>query len=58
MSINFRERERERNSDLRNIGWLRLTCTPTRDWTHNLGVCPDQNRTGNPFGLQDYTPTN
>lgn len=32
--------ERERNTD-----WLPLVCTPTRDRTGNLDMCPDQNRT-------------
>ena len=31
---------------------------PTRDQTHNLAVCPDQELNPRPFGLQDDTPTN
>ena len=44
-----RERERERETDrvrqrdinVRNIDQLPLICAPTRDGTHNLGMCPD-----------------
>ena len=25
----------------RNINLLPLACVPTRDWAHNLGMCPD-----------------
>ena len=48
-----RERERERNIDL-----LPLVYTPTRDWTHSLGMCPDQESNPWPSGLWDNTPTN
>ena len=38
----WRENERERNIDVRNINRSLLTCISTRDWTHSLGMCPDR----------------
>ena len=35
-----REREREINIDVRNTDWLPSVHGPTRDQTHNLGMCP------------------
>ena len=29
---------------------------PTRDQTHNLGMCPDQELNPPPFGVQDDAP--
>ena len=46
------ERERERERD-----WLHI-CTPTRDWTQNLGMCPDWESNLQPFGVRDDAPTN
>ena len=42
--IDLRERERERNID-----WLLPIHIPTRDWTCNLGMCPDQRSNQQPF---------
>ena len=28
--------------ETRNFNWLPPVCAPTWDWTHNLGMCPDQ----------------
>ena len=43
-SIAFRDREerRRRNINVRNINWLFLVRAWTRNGTHNLGMCPDQ----------------
>ena len=47
MLVAFREREMagEREGEKywceRNIDLLPFACTPTRDWTRNLGMCPD-----------------
>ena len=60
MLIDFRERgrqrERERNIDVRNIDWLPLVCAPTRDRAHNLGMCPDQESNPKPSGGQRTLP--
>ena len=53
--VGGRERERERE---RNIDWLSPICTPTRDWTHNLGMCPDWESNPQPLSAQDSDPTN
>ena len=45
-----RERARERNID-----GLPLTCTLTRDQTHNSGMCPESNQ--RPFALRDDAQT-
>lgn len=50
-NIDFRdmkgEGEKERNIYKREKHRLAASCmTPTEDWAHNLGTCPDQNRTG------------
>ena len=64
MFIDFREtewggaREREPVMWERNIDWLPPIRAPTRDWTWNLGMCPDQESNPQPFGVQDDTPTN
>ena len=42
----------------RNIDWLPPVYTLTRDWTHNLGVCPDQGLNLQPLGVKDNAPTN
>ena len=58
-----REREREREQE-REREWVSssIGCLPvltlTRDWTHTLGMCPDQGYALWPFGLGDDTPTN
>ena len=33
--------EREKGERERETDWLPPVCTPTGDWTHNLGMCPD-----------------
>ena len=66
MLIDFRERRREREGrrdrqteiDVRNINQLPFVCTPTRDPTHNLGMCPDRESNPQTFGVKDNTPTN
>lgn len=40
---------RERGEKERNIDWLPLVLTPTRDQTHSLGRCPDQELNLQPF---------
>ena len=52
-----RGRGRKRNSDER-ISWLLLIGSPPRDWTHNLGMCPDQESSPQTFSVQDNAPTN
>ena len=42
----------------RNIDWLLPTHATTGDWTHNLGMCPDQESNPQHFGVQDDAPTN
>ena len=37
-----REKENERNINVRNTDQLPLVCVLTRDWTRNPGMCPDQ----------------
>lgn len=55
VSIDFRERERERegNIDVRNIDRLPPVCTLTRDQTYKLGMCPEWKSILPPFGTQD-----
>ena len=38
-----RERERELETSMwkRNINWLPSICALTRNWAHDLGICPD-----------------
>ena len=52
-----REKERERNINVREKSrWrLPLACTPTRDRTHNPGMCPDQESNPGLLALQDGT---
>ena len=52
-----REKERETSMRETSIGCL-LVWAWTRDWTYNLGMCPDQESNLRPFGLWDDTPTN
>ena len=49
----------------RNIGCERetligrlLVCALTGDWTHNMGMCPNQESNQQPFSLRDNVPTN
>ena len=48
-----REGEREGNIDVRNINWLPLAHTVTRDQTHSPGMCPDGESNQAPFSLWD-----
>ena len=64
MFIDFREREEvrqregERNISVREKHWsIASLSAPTRDWTHNLGMCPDRREPGT-FQLWDNDPTN
>ena len=41
-----------------NIDPLPPTCSPTRDWTHNLGMCSEQESSQQSFHLQDDVPPN
>ena len=69
MFIDFRERgsgekrekhrwERETSVWERHIHQLPPVRSLTRDQTHNLAVCPDQELNLHPFGVQDDAPTN
>ena len=53
-----REREKERNIDVRNINRLPPIHTPTGDGTHNLDICPDRELNLQPFGAWVDAPTN
>ena len=55
MFIDFRESGRERE---RNIDWLPPVHALTRDWTQNLGMCPDWELNLQPFGVWDEALTN
>ena len=46
-----RERDRERNINVRNISWLPLAHTLTGNQTYILGMCPNQESNLLPFGL-------
>ena len=48
------EKEREGNIDARNINWLPLAGAPTRENTHNPGMCPGQ-ESQRPVVLWDNT---
>ena len=58
--IDFRQRggEREREKYLYDKHRLLPICTPTRNQTHNLGMCPDQESNPQSFGVWDHSPTN
>ena len=58
MFIDFRNRGRKRNIDVRNIDQLPPTQAPSGDWTCNLGMCSDRKLNPQPFGVQDGTPSN
>ena len=60
MLIDFRETERERETSIweRNIHLLPPIHSLTKDWTRNLGMCPDQESNPQPFGVQDDASTN
>ena len=47
-----REEGRERNINVRKKYWLVASNTPTRDQTHNPGMCPDQEWNLGPFPLR------
>ena len=52
-----REKERERNIDVREKHWLVAFCKhPDQGQTHNLGTCPDWESNLRPFGLQGDAP--
>ena len=55
-------RERETGKETlmweRNINQLPLICTSTRDQTHNLGMCPEQESISWPLALWNNVPTN
>ena len=42
----------------RNVSQLPPVLALTRDQTHNLSMCPDQELNSNTFGAWDSTPTN
>ena len=49
----FRERRRERERKReRNITYLPLTCSSTKDLTHNSGMCPDWEPNWQPLSTQ------
>ena len=65
MFVDFRERgvemgrERKKTSIWEgNIDWLPPVCTPTGDWTRNLGTSPQWEPNLHPFGVQDNVPPN
>ena len=35
-----------------------IACSPTRDRTGTLSMCPDQDSNPQPFGVQDDAPAN
>ena len=54
MFIDLKERERERNINVREKHqWVFPTCALTRDQTHNLGMCPDQESNAQHSGARD-----
>ena len=53
MFLLISERERERGKHQ-----FSPACSPTRDLTCNLGMCPDQESNLQPFGIWDNAPTN
>ena len=55
MFTDLRERDRERET---LKGWLPPTHAQTRDWIHNLGMCPDWESNLQPFGVWSDYPTN
>ena len=52
MYLFFRERGKEGEKE-GNTDWLPSACAQTRDWTGNLGMCPDQGLNLRPLGLCD-----
>ena len=42
----------------RNINWLPPVCAPTRDWTYNPSMCPEQGQNLQSFSAQDGAQTN
>ena len=53
------EKRREEKRNLREKHQLVASiCTPTRDRTCNLGMCPNQELNPQLFGIQDDTPNN
>ena len=42
----------------RKINRLPPVHAPTKDWTCNLGMCPEQKSNPQPFGVWDGAPTN
>ena len=51
-------REKERKRSVNVIEWLLLRRTPTGDWTHNPGTCPDGELNQWPFNFVEWWPTN
>ena len=53
----LREGRRGRKTSMweRNIDGFPLLCSPTRDWTSNPGMCPDQELNQWPFSLRDIS---
>ena len=49
------ERKKHWHERETSFSWL-LVCSPTRDQTHNLGMCPDQEL--NPWSFVQYSITN
>ena len=47
----------KRTEEKRNISWLPSVCSPTRDQTHNPGMCPDQESNGQHLSVGDFAPT-
>lgn len=41
----------------KNSNWLPPAHAPTGDWPRNLGMCPDRELNGPPFGAQEDAPT-
>lgn len=61
LKIDFRERRKGSRRELeleRNTNWLPSARIPTRDQTHNLGMCWDWELNPRPFSTGDDTPTN
>ena len=52
-----RKRRRETSKWERNIDWLALVCSPTKDQTCDQGMCPDRSHkpSSGPFAFRDDT---
>ena len=57
--IDLRDREREKLwCERETLTWLTPILAPTRNQTHNLGICSDRELNLQPFGVWDNAPNN